>query len=243
MNKLVYRANDIIDLHFGLNIEGTKHEPSEVAIKICCNKQNYGVIAEFFDNEYHAKFNLGNIPGIDTDTQLDFSIEVTLNGRVFKPFKRKLSITDYEDLAPTDIKVNKELDKEIEHTKIKETTQKVYEKVDQEVIDNSKPYTIPSWAKSILQGNEIPQDLEKQFDKVAASVQPTEILKPVEKKKVTIKFDKPKIKEPILNKVKESFEAPVIDIAFNNNKIKKKPIKKKEKKESFTITEGKVIYL
>jgi hypothetical protein len=227
MNKLAYKASDIIDLSFGLNIEGTNHKPTEVAIKVCYNKQNYGVIAEYFDEEYHAKFNLANIPNLNIESKLDFSIEVTLNGRIFKPFKRQLTIVDYEDVQAKE--TNHEIEHEIEHKEIKE------EKIKPEVINNSTPFTIPTWAKDILNGTSIPQDLETQFKKVEQAV---------EKKKLTIKFDKPKpVKKQPVKEELSGINTQQLDIKFNDTKIKKKPIKKKEKKENFVITEGKILYL
>lgn len=240
MSTITYRVQDIISLDFGLNIEGTSHQPSEVKVVLQYKKKTYGAIADLSDGQYKAEFDLGTIPNLANDDVLELFIEITLNGRVFRPYKRKLEIIDYTEASTQTSEIsNQALDIDIENGKeIKEEI----EIIDEEKII-SKSNTTPSWAKDILNGKDIPKDIDDQITKVVKSVMGSDQITPavLKTEKITVKFNKtkkapkPKPLDKLKIEVKEDFEF--------NSKIQKKSIIKRKKIELFSISEGKITYL
>lgn len=237
MASITYRPQDIIQLDFMLNIDGTNYKPSEVKILIINGKKTYGTIADNVDNHYKAEFDLSSIHGLKNDDKLELVIEIHINGRVFRPYKRQLEIIDYTEVGVNADTSNQALDTDIQHQEIKEEAI-IEEKVDQKVVNDSKPYTQPSWAKDILNGKDIPKDLDTQFKKVEKAVakETPDFIKP---KKISIKFEKPKNKKVQVPKIEISIPE---EIQFTAN-IKKRSLQKRKEIQPFVITEGKIKYV
>ena len=221
MNALKYKRNDKIELDFGLNIEGTSYQPSEVRIMFSHGEKMYGTPAILNGELYNAEFDLGTIPDLEDNANLQLAVEVIMNGRVFRPLKRQLMIIDYYDQAQEPVNPT--------YQEINPTFQEI--NVDP-VIKEDQRDTL--WIKDILTGTGIPPAIEVPFSDTLKN-----ILHP---KKLKIKFDK-KPKTVAKNKQIEPMVMPDMKEIEFNDKINKKTIKKRKESVPFKITEENIVYL
>ena len=232
MAQLKYRKNDLIQLDFGLDIEGTSHQPEEVKLAIKHGQKHYAVVASKNDSKYQVEFDLDTIKDLKDDDKLDLSIEIIIKGRVFKPFKRQIEMIDYTEVSNQSAEeTNHIIDTQIQDQEIKEE-----KKVEEQ------PKKTPLWAKDIFSGTDVPASIETDFSDTLKSIL-TGKEKTLKTEKVTIKFDKPKT--PKKQELPKPIEIPSIadTLTFDTTKIKKKKLSKRKIEEAFTITEGQIKYI
>jgi hypothetical protein len=256
MANIKYKKTDILEISFGLSIEGTAKAASEVRLVINYHGKNYGTPALLLDGQYSASFNLADIPNIQDNSLLEMVIEIVINGRLFRPLKRTIEIVEFDNVAlPQELPVNRfeeilnepvpPLAEEVKKAKESlfasifesekmtiDEAHSAFSQVKKKDIKFDKPVPPPSVIKK-------EHDL---FPKITESSLMETVFKTKEKpKKVDIRFDK--IKRTVVKEFKiEPIEIKTAEVKFSGT-IKKKVIEKKTEITPFTITEGKITYL
>jgi len=216
-SNLNYSNTDIVDISFDLSIDGTSHKPSEVRAVFNYEGQSYGtLVSNISDNKWNASFDLSKIPNLKNLVQL--VIEVVINGRLFKPVKKDITISEVETSNQV------ELIQSISNN-FQDELKTAIEKTNLELV---KPSEESSISESPIALPQVKLDLFKSVV--------------IKEQKKTIKFDKIKKPKNTNNVIEElKIEVPPMEFSIPINKKKIAP--KKPLIEEFEIIEDKIIYL
>ncbi len=193
-SNLTYSNSDVVDISFDLSIDGTSHKPSEVRAVFNYEGHSYGTqVSNSLDNKWNASFDLSNIPNLKSLVQL--VIEVVINGRLFKPVKKDIIISELEtsnqpELIQT-ISNNFQHDLKAAIDKTNYELVKVEENISQPVVEQVKldlfKSVVVKEEKKTIKFDKVKKNSPKVIKELKIEVPPMEFSVPVNKKKIAPK--------------------------------------------------------
>lgn len=193
MNKIKLPLNGNSEVSFKMNIQGTQTKPSQVALNLEKDGKIHSFLASLENDGYVCQINdLDKIIGLSCE--LKCSITVSLNGKVFTPFRGMADIVDVEISQPTAQPIPQP-----EIQKVEPEVQKVEQEDEVDTATLNVIDEIPPQPKNVSVPQPIKFEHAKHVNDIASTKTPVKkesILKTIEKpitesKKVKVQPEKP----------------------------------------------------